>query len=192
MEYQNLLPAQLRDSELFKGLIDLLEYLDQLENTQVSKPLPYGVELIMQIFPDYRSVEAVEAYYNVGINPLIGTWSAFKTAVKLASLEAEVIEWWEDSSLPMWGVFFRVAGPTVEVRGVKSLIDLLYLVKSERTILVGIGVDIPQALTLDSESSIELAKSDTNKYESHVGATYRGVPLSLCSPLPTIMIDVAP
>lgn len=135
-DYSYLLPYELREKELFKMVLDLLDYIDDTEESDVSVEI--FEELLTKVFTDYTDTEAVLAYFNLCIRPQVGTHTAMNLALKLVGIDGYITEWFNtgDSAFE-FGVETTSIPPTVDIT---SFIELLYLLKNERSWLIAMHI----------------------------------------------------
>lgn len=116
---------------------DLYPYLGPLIDWAL--PPPPSMEnypldaLISQLNLHYNSGEAVEAYFNKFIKPIVGTAPAISLAFKLLGLDATISEWYEQS-VPTAPFLFVITFNTYPANlDINALLDLIFALKNERS-----------------------------------------------------------
>lgn len=127
----DFLPDNLQDdNELYPWLAPLIDHAlpppGEIDFFQIE-------DLITRLGVKYESPEAVNAYFNKFIKPILGTRPAMQFAFDLIGTSAKIIEWFE-SEVPVPQFKFIIEFETYPgTFDFSALLDLIYTLKNERS-----------------------------------------------------------
>lgn len=127
----DFLPDNLQeDNELYPWLAPLIDHAlpppGEIDFFQIE-------DLITRLGVKYESPEAVNAYFNKFIKPILGTRPAMQFAFDLIGTSARIIEWFE-SETPVPAFKFIIEFDTyLGTFDFSPLLDLIYTLKNERS-----------------------------------------------------------
>ncbi len=149
---KNFVPKHLRAFPLYSHLIEMMDFIMN-ENVVQFKTAEELNEVIATFFGtsiDEVQKEAVLIYYKIFVEPFLGTSEAIERLFNILNLEAKVVTWY-NNKVPLPPYKFNLEfSETPENLDVKTLLDLIYLVKNERSHLASIkNPDNPDAAVWD-------------------------------------------
>ena len=118
-----------------------------------SSPTPPSSEIdesIRKVISNYESEEAVQAYFNKLVKPLIGSKKSLENLFKLLKIDVEIQEWFGlEFPLPAFNFSLRLENNRRDI-AVDDIIDLINIFKNERSHLAVIrSSNCPNIFTLN-------------------------------------------
>jgi hypothetical protein len=166
-----LLPRELKGSELYKFVSVMLDSV----RSPVDDNVILNVDpLVLKLFKESNDLEAAVAYFNTLIKPIIGTRLCVENLIKMVSMDATVVEWFQTTFLGKPCKFqIYVETPPKDV-DILTLIDLIMLIKNERSWLLSISMD-----SCVGRFVWDYTGWDYGMWSDLEGLSYRGVTICL-------------
>lgn len=143
----DFLPDNLKKNDLYRELAQGIDLALTPGPQAVSEPLD---EVLAKLRLDYADQEAVTAYYNHFVKPVIGTRSALEFAFNLLNVQTTLVEWFDfiiPTSPFKFQLTFDVFPGTLDF---DALIKVIFALKNERSFLSAIRmVDCADTMILD-------------------------------------------
>lgn len=143
----DFLPDNLKENELYRHLAQGIDLALEPGASAKAEPLD---AVLAKLRLNYADQEAVEAYYNHFVKPVIGTRSALEFAFNLLNVQPELVEWF-DYTVPTPAFKFQLTFDVFPGNlDFDSLIRVVFALKNERSFLSAIRmVDCADNLVLD-------------------------------------------
>lgn len=166
------IPEELAGEALYQTACTMIDGVRRRAELDVLHELD---EVVRGLLPNYEDERGVLAYYNMFVRPALGTKSALLFVLRLLNIDANLVEWFDaDFTLPSYKFLLDFA-EFPDTLDLDKLIDLVELVKNERSKL---------AIIRQREGFQDLFRLDSSKLDSALigsvsGEDYRGVTVFL-------------
>lgn len=194
MEANQYLPESFREIELYKGACELIDYALTIGTQDIDHLIlePLATQLITR----YGDKEALASYYNLFIEPIIGTSSSLSFLIDLLKYDAQFLEWFNRDQigwpLPPYKLILDFGDnypfnndPNNPHINWDLLIDLFELLKNERTRIISFRMD-----DCGNPLCLDYGVLDKDFLDSMSGYLYRNIRICMYQKHNQLLTDV--